>query len=162
MKKMKIFIIALILFSVAALGFFLLQSPQIYNLTGMVLSAQPVYDLTEKFSPSIEVLEKGIYTKSELNDLIDKMRAEELKSDGEVYLVYGNKEEIRIVNYNDLVVGEIDLISSKNSKLLAKQEKYFTRLLEPKTNKVMIILNNIEYEFELKSGESVYLILKEK
>lgn len=71
--------------------------------------------------------------------------------------VYGNKEDVRAVTFFTTEVGEISIGSSIIP--IEKREKKSISDVNVADNKVIVKVNDLRYEFELKEGENFFFIL---
>ena len=122
------------------------------------------YNLSNKFGISGNVIDYGVYdNEKELMDKFVEIYAENLKDGEKTYLITGNKEEIKISSYEDISLGEINIISlEKMQKVGVGENKYSLTRITPKNNKVEITINGKTYEFDTKEKENIYLMIKEK
>ena len=133
-----------------------------------------VYDLGEELEiESAQVLDYGTYSglsEVDMTSLLEGFIAE-FSEYGEIeklYFIFGNSEEITVMGYQQLVEEETIYIESKEvggephphplelelSKKRAGSEKF-----SPRGNIIIITINEIEYEFNLKPGENFYFII---
>jgi len=121
------------------------------------------YDLTEKFNIQGRVIDYGTY--ENFDDVVDnlgRIYARYLEEDKKVYFVLGNKEGVILSTYEEIIRGNIGLITGRvNEGIDVGEEKYITETLIPKGNKVEIVINKNVYEFTLKENENVYFIIEE-
>jgi len=124
------------------------------------------YNLTEKFGISGNVVSSGIYNEyqnyTELLWEFNKAYVESKAEGKKVYLIFGDNKEINLANYEEVLLGKINLfVGSTNSNLNIKKEEYVVNFIKPEGNNVRFSINSKLYEFKLKPDEKVYLIIKE-
>ena len=152
MKKGRIFlwvfVVVLIIILLFAVGIFELNKK---------------YNLSDKFGISGNVVKYGTYqNEEEITKDFSKIYAEGLKDGKKTYLVLGNKKEIKVLSYEEISQGKINLImENKDQKIDVKENRYSLTKIIPKNNKVEILINRKIYEFELKENENVYFIISE-
>ncbi|MCK5043817.1 hypothetical protein KAR52_02345, partial [Candidatus Pacearchaeota archaeon] len=123
-----------------------------------------LYNLKEDLDIASEnVLEYGVYNeydevemKTLLEDFVE-LYVSYIGEDIEIYFVYGNRALITVATYSELAsinVGEESLAITSGE--LSTQE------FEPTGNKVIIQIDGIEYEFDLKSGENFYFVISQE
>ena len=151
MKKMHIFLWGLVIVLIIILLF----------AGGIFLTKK--YNLTNKFGISGNVVDYGVYEDEKaLIGEFSKIYSENLKKGEKTYLVLGNKDEINIVSYEEISQGKIGLImENKNQNINIAENKYSLTKIIPQNNKVEILINGKNYEFELKQNENVYFIIKD-
>jgi len=137
-------------------------------------SSIKVYNLKEDLEVESErVLSYGIYNaynESEMLALLanfTELYAKYAGEDIEIYFIFGNFEKIIIVGYQELTtdVPQIDLSLGETAVIQTTEEgdvveikgEYF-----PETKVVIVTINEIEYEFELKAGENFYFVISQK
>jgi hypothetical protein len=129
-----------------------------------------VYDLGEELSiESNQVIGHGIY--NEFNeDELEKLLEHFLYSyvnftQEDLVFILGNKEEVVVYNFVELVGGEItlDLGEDKYSKLQISNRKVEKRVLIPNSeNKIEVTIGDATYDFELKPGENFYFAVSKE
>ncbi len=152
MKKRHIFsgvfAVMLILILLFVFGFFQLNK---------------VYNLTEKFGLTGNVVDYGTYDdEKKVIEEFTKTYAENFKNGKKTYLVLGNQKEAKIVSYDEIYYGKVNLVlKNKNQNVNIQESKYSLTKIIPKNNKVEILINGKSYEFDLKKDENVYFIVSE-
>ena len=124
------------------------------------------YNLTEKFGIQGQVIDSGISPQAESYDIaiekFNQIYEENIKNNKKTFLIFGNENGVVLINYEDIVYGNVNvLLGESNLNLNIKEGKFSIKTLEPKENKIKFILDDKEYEFNLKEGEDIYLIVEE-
>ena len=121
------------------------------------------FDLTEKFNLQGSVIGYGVYeNKEEMINELSRMYTEGLEKGEKTYIILGNRDEVQLSTYEEIVQGKIDLlIGEKSQQMELKENKYSLTKIIPQNNKVNIVINGKNYEFNLKEGENVYFIIRE-
>ena len=124
-----------------------------------------VYDLGEELKiESAQVLDYGIYNELDEVDMAGLLTGfiEEYSKYGEInklYFIFGNTEKIVFLGYQELegeVTVETDGIS--DSLHLYGGTTLNETYISP-GDRVTVIINGVEYTFDLKPGENFYFIL---
>lgn len=75
-------------------------------------------------------------------------------------IVYGNEFSINVASYEEVSEGNINLLLGKTTQTFKLNDnQYYIRKITPEGNKVIVIVEGKEYEFDLKKGENVYFII---
>ena len=123
------------------------------------------YDLTGKFGLTGNVVGYGVYEADSYDEFVSKINevyAEEKEKGKKVYFVYGDENEVKVVNYEEIVLGKVGIISGKTaSNLDINENKYVSQSIKPKDNNVDFVVNGEKYNFNLKPGEKIYFIISE-
>ena len=128
-----------------------------------IIESNKVYNLTERFGISGNVVSYGTYENEEgIIKEFSRIYAEGLAKGEKTYIVVGNKDEIRMSTYEEFSQGEIAVIlQDRVERLDVKENKYSLTKIIPQNNKVEIVINGENYNFDLKEGENVYLIISQ-
>ena len=123
------------------------------------------YDLTGRFGLTGNVVGYGVYEVDSSEDFISNMNkiyAEEKEKGKKVYFVFGDENEVKVVNYEEIVLGKVGIISGKvTSNLDINEDKYVSQSIKPKDNSVDFVVDGEKYKFKLKKGEKIYFIISE-
>ncbi len=159
-KKGQFYLIAAIIVIVIMIGFVTTSN---YSKKKSITK---LYDLKEELGiESGEVLDYGTYREEpeQMSELLKDFTQDYIDYAGEgreLYFVFGNYEGITVVTYQDLVEKTISLdIGEGDSPLLITKGTYVSEKFIPKENLVKIKINEVEFEFELKSGENFYFVI---
>jgi hypothetical protein len=157
-KKGQMYLIAAVIIVTIVLGFAAISN---YSRTKNTIR---LYNLKEDLEIASEnVLEYGVYNEyndEEMQDLIEdfiQLYTEYIGEGIEIYFVYGNRNLITIATYSDL-----DSIDIEDETILITSGEVTTKVFEPQGNKVVVQIESIEYEFDLKSGENFYFIISQE
>ncbi len=127
-----------------------------------------LYDLGDQLElESAKILEYGTYNslnETQIQTLLEgftKDYAEYSKIE-KVYFIFGNVNKITVAGYHEIASGEIQVnlggvAGTKDLDIEAKT--YTSRQYTPGSDVVIIIINGVEYAFELKPGENFYFVL---
>jgi len=125
------------------------------------------YNINEKFGIHGNVIEYGTYYSGE--DLAkffkesEDIFQENLRNGKKTYFVYGNSKEIMVSTYEVIAEGDIKLYLGDNTQTFKlKENKYYLRKLVPNENKVTVIIEGRDYDFELRPNENLYFIISEE
>ncbi len=128
-----------------------------------------LYDLgTELGIESQNVLDYGTYSalnETEMKKLMEDFIKNYVDYQGEnrnIYFVFGNKERINVVGYQQLV-NETVCIRLDNStecnQLIIGETQEFSKDQQQEIEKVAIEIGGHQYEFKLKRGENFYFVI---
>jgi len=146
-KRWVIIIVALIVLAFASL-FYL-------NFSGKI-------DLTKKFGVTGGDIEYGTYTNEEkIISEFKNLYLEGLQKGKEVYLVLGNREEIRILSYDEVYHGKVNLLLGNGQNMDINEKEYNIARIIPTGDNINIIINGQQYYFEVKEKENLYLIISQ-
>ena len=122
------------------------------------------FDLTERFNLQGKIVGYGVYENKEgIIEEFSRIYAEGLKKGEKTYIVLGNRDEVQLSTYEEMIQGKIDLlIGEKSEQLELKENKYSLTKIIPQNNKVDIVINGKNYKFNLKEGENIYFIIREE
>ena len=147
-KRVKI-ILALFVVIVAVSGFFYLYS------------AKTSYNLTEKFGLHGRVVDIGDYENEK--NLIEKFSIayEEYKENGEnLFLDLLDKEDVRLMSYEEINQGGISLISGKTTQSIEiNNKKIFSQKLIKRGNNVEVVLDGEKFNLDVDPDKEKYLII---
>lgn len=155
MKKdgIKVLIVIFLVFSVGVFFIGLFS-----NLRGEVSSGT--------FSISGNVVDYGTFDDSVNIDFYNKMESKFLENIGNgkrTYFIYGDDKEIKISTFDSLDKGNINLLVGENTQTFKlKENKYTLRKITPENNNVEVIIGEKNYNFNIKAGESIYLVVSDK
>jgi hypothetical protein len=133
-----------------------------------------VYDLSDELGiESDQVVEYGIINSETMENLITSFTetyAQYIEGDVDnLFFIFGNFEEIKVVTYKDIVQGGI---SVGGTEVTVTEGQAFVQTYTPELNEEGIRVVKIEiksedgeelkYEFELKPGENFYYIMQKE
>lgn len=157
-KRGQMYLIAAVIIVTIVLGFAAISN---YSRTKSTIR---LYNLKEDLEIASEnVLEYGVYNEysdEEMQNLIEnfiQLYTEYIGEGIEIYFVYGNRELITVATYSDL-----GAINVGDELLEITSGELTTQVFEPQGNKVVVQIDGIEYEFDLKSGENFYFIISQE
>lgn len=114
---------------------------------------------------SEKVIDYGINNNKDIKALLENFtETYSIYSEAEnSYFVFGNREIITLAGYKKLNSGSIFInVGSGNQELILNKEIYnSSEFINPQEN-IKVIVNEIEYDFSLKSGENFYFILSKE
>lgn len=162
-KRGQFFIIAAIVIAIVVIGI-----GTVYNYARSPTEDHKVYDLSEELNyESARVIDNGIF--NSISDSELGTRLQELSDiygqsnpDSDIVIVYGNKSEATLLYYKNTETGEISLGmggSSIDVTVTGKRVTGHQRFI-PKKDSVQVTVSDREYDFDLKGGQSFYLIIK--
>jgi hypothetical protein len=120
---------------------------------------------------SNQVLDHGVYNEfnsTQMNNLLRDFTQNYsgyVESGFSLYFVFGNKEQLTVAGYRDLVTGEISVEhGGEISTLQITQGIYNATTYEPEANAtdIEVIVEDKKYQFELKEGENFYFVIYQK
>ena len=124
-----------------------------------------IIDIGQKFNIHGRVIESGVYTIQNSTEIIENFEDiyfQKLKEGKKVYLVFGDKNEIDIVTYEDLAYGNVNLfIGNQNSELQVSAKRNILQRVTPRQNEVSFYISGKEYKINVKDDENVYFIIEE-
>ncbi len=131
-----------------------------------IFQLNKTYNLTEKFGLTGNVVGYGVYEEAgsdeEFASKIYYIYLTEKEKGKTVYFIFGDKNEVKISNYEEISKGEFNIISGEViSKLEVNEEKYVSKSITPKNDEVGFVINGEEYRFKLKPNEKIYFIISE-
>lgn len=149
MKKVVI-ILAIVLVLIGAIILFAQNSSSTYNIS-------------ESFNIHGKVVDYGIIdTKDEMSIIKKIYETYKDNNKGTIYVVLGDKEEIKVSSFEDVLHGNINLIvGERNQDYQVQEPKFFSRTITPTNNKVKLVINGKDYEFDLNRTEKVYFVIRE-
>ena len=111
-----------------------------------------------------EVVYYGTYeNKEDVNEILKNFEDKHytnLAYDKQTYIVYGNEFAIEVASYEDVASGNIKLIVGDNTQTFKLKENHYSLIkITPENNKVIVVVNGKDYEFDLKQGQNVYFII---
>lgn len=114
---------------------------------------------------SEKVIDYGINNNKDIKTLLENFtETYSIYSEAEnSYFVFGNRGIITLAGYKKLNSGSIFInVGSGNQELILNKEVYnSSEFINPQEN-IKVIVNEIEYDFSLKSGENFYFILSKE
>ena len=158
-KRGQFYLIAAIIIITIILGF-----AAISNYSKKTSSTK-VYDLAEELGvESGKVLDFGTYSEyneTEMSGLLENFTETYIDYAGEgrsLYFIFGNYKKIIVVAYQDLNSGNLSVEGTESPLVITKGTSISGEFI-PEGNKVKIIINEAEFEFELKPGENFYFVI---
>ena len=114
---------------------------------------------------SEKVIDYGINNNKDIKALLENFtETYSIYSEAEnSYFVFGNREIITLAGYKKLNSGSIFInVGSGNQELILNRGVYnSSEFINPQEN-IKVIVNEIGYDFSLKSGENFYFILSKE
>ena len=157
-KRGQMYLIAAVIIVTIVLGFAAISN---YSRTKSTIR---LYNLKEDLEIASEnVLEYGIYNEYDDQDmqlLIEnfiQLYTEYIGEGIEIYFVYGNRDKIYVTTYS-----ELSSINVGDETILITSGELTTQEFIPTGNKVVVQIDGVEYEFNLKSGENFYFIISQE
>jgi hypothetical protein len=162
-KRGQFYLIAAIIIAAILMGFITMSN---YSTKWESISVQ---DMGEELKiESEKVLDFGTYNAYSQNQMKDLMGnfsenyTNYVRNDKDSYFLYGDSSQITIAGYSqsdkiikaDAGAGQV-LLSMKGGKITFHD-------INPASAKIILIIDETDYEFELKSGENFYFILFEE
>lgn len=114
---------------------------------------------------SKNVLDYGIYnekSEAQMEEMIEEFINNYIEYAGEgknLYFIYGDTNKVRIWAYQE-TSEEVSIYSPGQNPLVI--EVGVLQYYNPLEDKVIFIISEIEYEFELKSGENFYFVISQE
>lgn len=82
---------------------------------------------------------------------------------GNLYFIFGNRESITLAGYKKLDSGTIAIdIGNGNQELTLNKGVYNSKKFSNPQENIKVIVNEITYDFSLKSGENFYFIISKE
>ncbi len=159
-KRGQFYLLAAIIIIVITIGFAAISNYSKKN------TSTKIYDLGKELEiESMRILDYGTYSSLNEVQMVRLLEGfiEAYSNYGEVekiYFIFGNTESITVIGYQELITEEIQVDVGRGVSPLQITEgsptsaQYF-----PRGNKVKIIINDVEYEFKLNSGENFYFVI---
>jgi len=128
-------------------------------------SSNTIYELgSELKQESIQIINHGIYTNKDINQLITEDFSKNTFADYfipkteniELVIIYGNKLEAKIIKYNTVNKGTID---SSLGNIQIKEQLIQETPAIINSEEVEVIIKDKTYTFNLKPGENFYFII---
>ena len=121
-----------------------------------------IYDLSEELGIEGEmVLDYGTFNDENVIAEFTKdyaVYAEE--DDQEIYFIFGNKEEIFVITYEEISQGTITI---GGITMPIQDDGIFQKEIDPNGEDIILItIEGIEFEFELTAGENFYFIISQE
>jgi len=164
-KKGQFYLAAAIVIVVLIVGFAAVQ-----NFTKKQSSIK-LYDVKEELGiEGGKVLDYGTYNienEEDKEQLIADFTSNYTEYAGEgrnLYFVFGNPNKIYVIRYEEVVSGTVSVSfgGSGRSELQTFIKGGEIESYVPEGNEVTIIIDGLEYEFELKRGENFYFIVSQE
>jgi hypothetical protein len=136
-----------------------------------------LYDLGQELGiESQNVLDYGTYNSKnpeEIEILMEQFITnyhQYEEEDRNIYFVYGNREKINIMGYQDIQKESVcvKLNPTKDEEAICQnyssigESQGFSAPEAQEINKVAIVILQVQYEFSLKSGENFYFVIWQK
>lgn len=140
-----------------------------------------LYDLGEELGiESQHVLDYGTYSElneTELNNLMERFivnYVEYIKEDKNIYFIFGNKNKINVVGYQDILAEDVIVCLDVGEHLQEEgviekaqcvpyqtigETQAFSKEDKGDIQKVTIQIGGDEYQFRLKYGENFYFVI---
>ncbi len=162
-KRGQFYLAAAIVIVVVIIGFAAIQ-----NYTKKQSSSQ-LYDVKDELGiEGGKVLDYGTYNLDSEEDkeqlLIDftSNYSEYAGEERNLYFVFGNSEKIYVIKYEEIASGSISInIGGITSGLETYTSGGEIESYVPEGNEVIITIDGLDYEFELKRGENFYFIISQ-
>ncbi len=147
----------------------LLTLTRITNRSTSKNEPEVFYDLSEEIDFEVKkVLDYGVISGGQnlgtmASELINNYN--EYISREDVVFIYGNRSDVSAIYYqnlNNLNAVSLGSISAPVNIVLASQTPVQVKLLSSINSVATITINNIEYNFNLKSGQNFYFVLIKK
>ncbi len=172
-KRGQFYILTAIIFVVIIMGFSVVSN---YSKKKDYVR---LYDIREELGiESGKVIDYGTYNElneNEMSNLVSDFATKYSEYAGEgrnLYFVYGNKNKVNVLSYEEMTFGKLTIDMGKRSrssretggKEFKKEEEEFPEKEkgEHRSDKVDVELGGKKYEFELKSGENFYFIVSQE
>lgn len=145
----RVIVILAIIFVIASI-FIINNSPTSHNLT-------------EQFNMHGRVIDYGVIENNNEISVIEKIyESYEQNPEGTIYIVFGDKNEVKVSSFEELAQGNINLITGeKNLNTPITKDQFFSRIIKPINNKVRVLINGKGYEFDLDRTEKLYFVVRE-
>jgi len=136
-----------------------------------------IFDLKEELGiESGKVLEYGIVSDNEtitvgtehisiiehFIDLYEQYAGENKK----IYFIYGNREEVTLITYDQVVTGSLRIVGSANANTPIVQDILGTDVARetftPRGGKVTITIEGVNYDFNIKPGENFFFVISQE
>lgn len=131
-----------------------------------------IYDLKDELGiEGTEVLDHGIYNEynnTEVNNLLKDFTgkySDYIQKGFSLYFVFGNKDQLVIAAYKDLVTGTVSYQQGESQSILSITQGVYnaTTIEKPTTDEVVVKIDETEYSFDLKeSGQNFYFVINQK
>jgi hypothetical protein len=81
----------------------------------------------------------------------------------EIYFIYGNKDRVTLITYDEVVTGSLRIVGSENTPISQNifGKSATKKTFAPKGGVVKITIEGIEYEFEIKPGENFFFVISQ-
>lgn len=114
---------------------------------------------------SEKIIDYGISNNKDIKALLENFtETYSIYSEAEnLYFIFGNKEIITLAGYKKSNSGSISInVGSGDQELILNKGAYNSiELINPQEN-IKVIVNEITYDFSLKSGENFYFIISKE
>lgn len=133
-----------------------------------------IYDLKEELGiESSKVLEYGVISDDTVIvdgqpvniiehfiDLYEQYAGE----NKEIYFIYGNKDEVFLITYDEVIQGSLRIVGSENIPVTQNifGNEVTKTSLPIEGGIVRIEISGVEYEFEIKPGENFFFIISQE
>lgn len=129
-----------------------------------------VYDIKEELKfEGDSVLEHGIYNEFDENSMQDLIKGftedytQYIGTGETIYFIFGNMDKIILLTYTELTTGTVSLSIGETTQILKLTEGgvYQTEIDTEGKTSVKVIIDEIEYDFELKPGQNFYFVISD-
>lgn len=156
-KKGQVFLIAtLIILSI------LIGLGAVYTTTKTSKEETKVYDLTNEINYEAgRVIDNGVFTGANVGVNINNLTEFYARTnpDSDFAIVYGNQTSLKEVSYIKIQTVSSSLLTSTHQSY---SRDIISKPLAPIDNKIIISFKNNTYTFDLKEGQSFYLVVKKE
>ena len=144
------------------------------GVTNYLKQDEPVriYDLRDELGiEGSQVLDHGVYNErstQEMNDLLRDFTQNYsvfVERGFSLYFVFGNKEELVVAGFRDLITGQISVEYGGGSSTLQITKGVYnatTFVPEPGEEEITVVIEDNTYDFELQEGENFYFVIFER
>jgi len=128
-----------------------------------------LYDLGEELGiESQQVLDYGTYSElneTEMKDLVENFivnYVSYIEEDKNIYFIFGNKYKINVLGYQQIQEEDVQVCLNVDGNgcnpyiTIGKTEEFSKG---EKIEKVTIVIDTVEYQFELTEGENFYFVI---
>jgi len=78
----------------------------------------------------------------------------------QIYFIFGNREKIIVAGYQELTS---EVIYVEGSPMMITEATYTYEEFEvDETNKIIVTIDSVDYEFKLKAGENFYFVISQE
>ncbi len=136
-------------------------------LVYLISTKSNIFSAGKSINLAGNIVYSGTYkNENEIGDILKKYETfyyENLRDNKKTFIVYGNKYGINVASFEEIHQGDINLLSGgQRQTLVLKEHEYYLRKISPTENKVRVIIEGNEYNFDLAEGENVYYVIAEE